>query len=185
MEMEFFVESGTDEEWHEYWLEQRWNWYLDLGIREENLRRYEHPKEKLSHYSKRTVDIEYNYPFAGWSELEGVANRTDYDLKQHAEHSGENLEYIDQATNRRYYPYVIEPAVGPDRVMLAFLRDARTAPAANRWEANPRPRQHHAPAPREHLHTRGGERRGAIRPQAPPPHRADEGSRLPPLQEGA
>src|SRR4028119_1166181 len=131
MEMEFFVESGTDEEWHEYWLEQRWNWYLDLGIREENLRRYEHPKEKLSHYSKRTVDIEYNYPFAGWSELEGVANRTDYDLKQHAEHSGENLEYIDQATNKRYYPYVIEPAVGPDRIMLAFLMDAYTEEEIN------------------------------------------------------
>jgi len=131
MEMEFFVEPGTDEEWHEYWLDQRWNWYLDLGIREENLRRYEHPKEKLSHYSKRTVDIEYNYPFAGWSELEGVANRTDYDLKQHAEHSGENLEYIDQATNNRYYPYVIEPAVGPDRIMLAFLMDAYTEEEVN------------------------------------------------------
>ncbi len=131
MEMEFFVEPGTDEEWHEYWIEQRWNWYLNLGIREENLRRYEHPKEKLSHYSKRTVDIEYNYPFAGWSELEGVANRTDYDLKQHAEHSGENLEYIDQATNNRYYPYVIEPAVGPDRIMLAFLMDAYTEEEVN------------------------------------------------------
>ncbi|CAA9475293.1 MAG: Glycyl-tRNA synthetase [uncultured Rubrobacteraceae bacterium] len=131
MEMEFFVEPGTDEEWHEYWLEQRWNWYLNLGIREENLRRYEHPKEKLSHYSKRTVDIEYNYPFAGWSELEGVANRTDYDLKQHAEHSGENLEYIDQTTNKRYYPYVIEPAVGPDRIMLAFLMDAYTEEEVN------------------------------------------------------
>jgi glycyl-tRNA synthetase len=131
MEMEFFVEPGTDEEWHEYWIEQRWNWYLDLAIKEENLRRYEHPKEKLSHYSKRTVDIEYNYPFAGWSELEGVANRTDYDLKQHAEHSGENLEYIDQATNKRYYPYVIEPAVGPDRIMLAFLMDAYTEEEIN------------------------------------------------------
>ena len=131
MEMEFFVEPGTDEEWHEYWLDQRWNWYLNLGIREENLRRYEHPKEKLSHYSKRTVDIEYNYPFAGWSELEGVANRTDYDLRQHAEHSGENLEYIDQATNTRYYPYVIEPAVGPDRIMLAFLMDAYTEEEVN------------------------------------------------------
>jgi len=131
MEMEFFVEPGTDEEWHEYWLDQRWNWYLNLGIREENLRRYEHPKEKLSHYSKRTVDIEYNYPFAGWSELEGVANRTDYDLKQHAEHSGENLEYIDQATNNRYFPYVIEPAVGPDRIMLAFLMDAYTEEEVN------------------------------------------------------
>ncbi len=131
MEMEFFCEPGTDEEWHEYWIEQRWNWYLGLGIREENLRRYEHPQEKLSHYSKRTVDIEYNYPFAGWSELEGVANRTDYDLKQHAAHSGENLEYIDQATNNRYVPYVIEPAVGPDRIMLALLMDAYTEEEVN------------------------------------------------------
>jgi glycyl-tRNA synthetase len=131
MEMEFFVEPGTDEEWHEYWIEERWNWYLNLGLREENLRRYEHPKEKLSHYSKRTVDIEYDYASIGWSELEGIANRTDYDLKQHAEFSGENLEYIDQATNNRYVPYVIEPAVGPDRIMLAFLVDAYTEEEVN------------------------------------------------------
>ncbi len=124
MEMEFFVEPGTDEEWHEYWLEQRWNWYTSLGINPENIRFYEHPEEKLSHYAKRTVDIEYNFPFRGWSELEGIANRTDYDLKQHAEFSGENLEYFDQATNKRYTPYVIEPAAGPDRIMLAFLVDA-------------------------------------------------------------
>jgi glycyl-tRNA synthetase len=126
MEMEFFVEPGTDEEWHEFWIEERWNWYTSLGLDPENLRRFEHPKEKLSHYSKRTVDIEYNFPFRGWSELEGIANRTDYDLKQHAEHSGENLEYFDQASNERYYPYVIEPAAGPDRIMLAFLVDAYT-----------------------------------------------------------
>ena len=126
MEMEFFVEPGTDEEWHEYWIEERFNWYLDLGLKAENLRRYEHPQEKLSHYAKRTVDIEYDYASVGWSELEGIANRTDYDLKQHAEYSGENLEYFDQATNNRYVPYVIEPAVGPDRIMLAFLVDAYT-----------------------------------------------------------
>ncbi|MBA3424764.1 MAG: glycine--tRNA ligase [Rubrobacter sp.] len=131
MEMEFFVEPGTDEEWHEYWIEQRWYWYLNLGLKAENLRRYEHPKEKLSHYSKRTVDIEYNYPFAGWSELEGIANRTDFDLKQHAKFSGENLEYIDQATNNRYFPYVIEPAGGADRMMLAFLVDAYTEEEVN------------------------------------------------------
>jgi glycyl-tRNA synthetase len=126
MEMEFFVEPGTDEAWHEYWIEERWNWYTNLGLKEENLRRYEHPKEKLSHYSKRTVDLEYNYASVGWSELEGIANRTDYDLKQHAAYSGENLEYFDQATGERYIPYVIEPAVGPDRIMLAFLVDAYT-----------------------------------------------------------
>jgi glycyl-tRNA synthetase len=131
MEMEFFVEPGTDEEWHEFWIEERWNWYTSLGLDPENLRRFEHPKEKLSHYSKRTVDIEYNFPFRGWSELEGIANRTDYDLKQHAEHSGENLEYFDQASNERYYPYVIEPAAGPDRIMLAFLVDAYTEEEVN------------------------------------------------------
>jgi len=131
MEMEFFVEPGTDEEWHEYWIEERFNWYLKLGLKEENLRRYEHPKEKLSHYAKRTVDIEYDYASVGWSELEGIANRTDYDLKQHGECSGEKLEYIDQATNNRYIPYVIEPAVGPDRIMLAFLVDAYTEEGVN------------------------------------------------------
>ena len=131
MEMEFFVEPGTDEEWHEYWIEERFNWYLDLGLKEENLRRYEHPEEKLSHYAKRTVDIEYDYASVGWSELEGIANRTDYDLKQHARYSGEKLEYIDQATNNRYVPYVIEPAVGPDRILLAFLVDAYTEEEVN------------------------------------------------------
>jgi glycyl-tRNA synthetase len=126
MEMEFFVEPGTDEAWHEYWIDERWNWYTNLGLKEDNLRRYEHPKEKLSHYSKRTVDLEYNYASVGWSELEGIANRTDFDLKQHAAYSGENLEYFDQATGERYVPYIIEPAVGPDRIMLAFLVDAYT-----------------------------------------------------------
>ncbi len=124
MEMEFFVEPGTDAEWHDYWLEERWKWYLDLGMNPENLRFYEHPQEKLSHYSKRTVDVEYNFPFRGWSELEGIANRTDFDLKQHAAFSGENLTYFDQAKNESYVPYVIEPAAGPDRIMLAFLVDA-------------------------------------------------------------
>ena len=131
MEMEFFVEPGTDEGWHEYWIEERFNWYLNLGLREENLRRYEHPEEKLSHYAKRTVDIEYDYASVGWSELEGIANRTDYDLKQHAQYSGENLEYFEQATGARYVPYVIEPAVGPDRIMLAFLVDAYTEEEVN------------------------------------------------------
>ncbi len=126
MEMEFFVPPGTDEEWHDYWLQQRWDWYVDLGIRTENLRRYEHPKEKLSHYSKRTVDIEYRFLFGGveFSELEGVANRSDFDLRTHAEHSGANLTYLDPDTNERYVPYVIEPAAGLTRAVLAFLMDA-------------------------------------------------------------
>ncbi len=126
MEMEFFVEPGTDEEWHEHWIEERMSWYTNLGLTPENLRLYEHPEEKLSHYSKRTVDVEYNFPFAGWSELEGIANRTDYDLKQHAEFSGENLAYFDQAKNENYMPYVVEPAGGVDRMALAFLVDAYT-----------------------------------------------------------
>jgi len=124
MEMEFFVEPGTDEEWHEAWIRERWDWYTSLGIDPQNLRLYEHPAEKLSHYSKRTVDIEYDFPFAGWSELEGVANRTDYDLSRHAEFSGQKLEYIDQATGNRFVPYVVEPAAGADRVALAFIVDA-------------------------------------------------------------
>ncbi|WP_250506264.1 glycine--tRNA ligase [Bowdeniella massiliensis] len=126
MEMEFFVKPGTDEEWHEYWIEQRINWYTDLGIKRENLRLYEHPKEKLSHYSKRTVDIEYTFGFAGskWGELEGIANRTDYDLKTHQEASGQNLSYFEQATGERFIPYVIEPAAGLTRSLMAFLVEA-------------------------------------------------------------
>ncbi len=126
MEMEFFVEPGTDEKWHEYWIEQRRNWYLDLGMDPDNLRLFEHPKDKLSHYSKRTVDIEYRFGFQGseWGELEGVANRTDFDLKTHSEHSGTELSYFDQTKNERWTPYVIEPAVGLTRSMMAFLVDA-------------------------------------------------------------
>ncbi len=126
MEMEFFVEPGTDEEWHDYWLEQRWNWYVDLGMNPENMRFFEHPKEKLSHYSKRTVDIEYRFTFAGseWSELEGVANRTDFDLTTHGKHSGTDLSYFDQDKNERWVPYVIEPAAGLNRAVFAFLLDA-------------------------------------------------------------
>jgi glycyl-tRNA synthetase len=126
MEMEFFVPPGSDEEWHEYWLTQRMDWYVDLGINPENLRLYEHPAEKLSHYSKRTVDIEYRFEFAGstWAELEGVANRTDFDLKTHSEHSGTDLSYFDQASGERWVPYVIEPAAGLTRAVLAFLLDS-------------------------------------------------------------
>ena len=126
MEMEFFVKPGEDETWHEYWIENRFNWYVDLGINPENLRLYEHPKEKLSHYSKRTVDIEYAFGFTGskWGELEGVANRTDYDLKTHSEASGEDLSYYDQQNEERWIPYCIEPAAGLGRAMMAFLIDA-------------------------------------------------------------
>jgi glycyl-tRNA synthetase len=128
MEMEFFVEPGTDAKWHEYWLEERWNWYLDLGINPDNLRFFEHPKEKLSHYSTRTVDIEYKFGFGGseFAELEGVANRTDFDLKTHSKHSGTDLTYFDQEKNERWTPYVIEPAAGLTRAVLAFLLDAYT-----------------------------------------------------------
>ncbi|HTI24290.1 MAG TPA: glycine--tRNA ligase [Kutzneria sp.] len=128
MEMEFFVEPGSDEEWHQYWIDERLRWYTDLGVHRDNLRLYEHPKEKLSHYSKRTVDIEYRFFFAGqeWGELEGIANRTDFDLTTHANHSGVDLSYFDQATNSRYRPFVIEPAAGVGRPMMAFLLDAYT-----------------------------------------------------------
>ncbi len=126
MEMEFFVVPGTDEEWHEYWLQERWNWYVDLGLDPENMRFYEHAQEKLSHYSKRTVDIEYRFRFAGteFAELEGIANRTDFDLKSHGEHSGTDLSYYDQEKEERWVPYVIEPAAGLTRAVLAFLLDA-------------------------------------------------------------
>jgi glycyl-tRNA synthetase len=124
MEMEFFVEPGTDEEWHEFWIGERMRWWTDLGLREENLRTREHDADELSHYSKRTVDIEYRFPFTDWGELEGVANRTDFDLKVHQEASGEDLTYFDQEKERRYHPYVIEPAAGVDRAVLAFLLDA-------------------------------------------------------------
>jgi len=128
MEMEFFVEPGTDEQWHEYWLEQRLGWYTGLGIDKDNLRFFEHPKEKLSHYAKRTVDIEYRFRFAGseWGELEGIANRTDFDLKTHSAHSGADLTYFDQEKGERWTPYVIEPAAGVGRPMMAFLVDAYT-----------------------------------------------------------
>jgi glycyl-tRNA synthetase len=128
MEMEYFVEPGTDEKWHDYWLQERWNWYVELGIDPDNLRYYEHPSEKRSHYSTRTVDIEYRFRFGGteFAELEGIANRTDYDLSTHTKHSGVDLSYFDQATGTRYTPYVIEPAAGLTRAVLAFLLDAYT-----------------------------------------------------------
>lgn len=126
MEMEFFVKPGEDETWHEYWIQERYNWYVNLGIDPENLRLFEHPKEKLSHYSKRTVDIEYRFGFQGgeFGELEGVANRTDYDLRTHSEHSGVDLSFFDPVEEKRWTPYVIEPAAGLTRSLMAFLVDA-------------------------------------------------------------
>ncbi len=126
MEMEFFVKPGEDEHWHQHWIDARTDWYVDLGISRDNLRHYEHPQEKLSHYSKRTVDIEYRFRFAGseWGELEGIANRTDFDLGTHSKHSGQDLSYFDQANNERYTPYVIEPAAGLSRSLMTFLVEA-------------------------------------------------------------
>lgn len=136
MELEFFVEPGSDEQWHQYWIDARMDWYRGLGIRDENLRLREHGPDEMSHYAKRTVDIEYFFPDAsmGWSELEGIANRTDFDLKAHEAGSGQDLRYYDQVADKRYHPYVIEPAAGATRATLAFLYDAyrvETAPDAD------------------------------------------------------
>jgi glycyl-tRNA synthetase len=147
MELEFFCKPGSDEEWFRYWVEERKKWYLGLGMNPEKLRFREHEKEKLSHYSKATTDVEYLFPF-GWGELEGIANRTDYDLRQHqigmrsvgkwrgeelqdfelvaedAEYGSGKLSYFDDEEKRRYIPFVIEPSAGADRATLAFLCDA-------------------------------------------------------------
>jgi len=124
MEMEFFVRPGDDERWFDYWRQERRRWYTEvLGIRPERLRFFDHPKEALSHYSKQTTDIEYEFPF-GWGELEGVADRTDFDLRVHQEHSGEDLTYLDPETNERYLPWVIEPAVSLERIFITCLIDA-------------------------------------------------------------
>ena len=128
MEMEFFVKPGTDEEWHQRWIDARLDWHLGLGISQDNLRLYEHPKEKLSHYSKRTVDIEYKFDFPGseWGELEGIANRTDFDLTTHGKASGQDMSYLDPESGERYVPYVVEPALGVDRTLLVHLLDGYT-----------------------------------------------------------
>jgi glycyl-tRNA synthetase len=151
MEMEFFVEPGTDEQWHDYWLDERMRWFLDLGMSAERIRLREHDEEELSHYAKRTFDIEYDFPGMGWSELEGIANRTDYDLKAHAAYSGEELSYFDQETDTRFVPFVIEPALGVERAALAFLIDAYTeeeAPtAAGKMEKRAVLKLHHRLAP--------------------------------------
>jgi glycyl-tRNA synthetase len=123
MELEYFVKPGTDEQAHQYWIDERFDWYLRLGMRPEKLRLREHGAEELSHYSKRTVDIEYEFPW-GWAELEGIANRGDFDLSRHAKFSGQDLSYFDQESGERYVPAVIEPSAGADRGLLAFLVDA-------------------------------------------------------------
>src|SRR5205823_8930611 len=123
MEMEYFVEPGTDEKWFEYWIDERFRWYRDLGIRSEKLRIRPHEPDELAHYAKAASDVEYEFPF-GWSELEGIANRTDFDLQQHQRFSGQDLTYYDQEHDRRYLPFVVEPAAGVDRALLAFLVDA-------------------------------------------------------------
>jgi glycyl-tRNA synthetase len=123
MEMEFFVPPDQAQQWHQHWLDERMNWYVRLGIDRDHLRLRPHDADELSHYSSATSDIEYLYPI-GWSELEGIANRGDFDLTQHAEHSGEKLEYVDPQTKERYIPHVIEPAAGVGRTILALLCDA-------------------------------------------------------------
>ncbi len=123
MELEFFCKPDTDLEWFNYWKDACKNWLLALGIREENIKMRDHDPEELSHYSKATTDIEFMFPF-GWGELWGIADRTNFDLKQHMDHSGKSLEYFDPETNEKYIPYVVEPSLGADRVTLAFLCDA-------------------------------------------------------------
>jgi glycyl-tRNA synthetase len=123
MEIEYFCRPGTDEKVHQEWIDARFQWYQTYGIRKENLKLREHAKTELAHYAKRCVDVEYNFPM-GWSELEGIASRTDYDLKQHSKFSGKQLTYFDEETKEHITPYVVEPAAGADRAALAFLVDA-------------------------------------------------------------
>ena len=123
MEMEFFCEPGTDDEWHRYWIDYSFNWFAGLGLRSDKLRVREHGADELPHYSKASADIEFLFPW-GWGELETISNRTDYDLGAHIAKSGRDLSYNDQPNNRRYVPYVVEPAMGADRSALAFIVDA-------------------------------------------------------------
>jgi glycyl-tRNA synthetase len=123
MEVEYFVKPGTDEQWFQHWVEARFNWYINLGIKKDNLRLRQHAKDELAHYARDCYDVEYLFPI-GWSELEGIANRTDFDLKQHAKFSGKDLSYFDEDTKERFVPYVIEPSAGVDRSVLAFLADS-------------------------------------------------------------
>jgi glycyl-tRNA synthetase len=123
MEFEYFVKPGTENEWFQYWVNERYAWYQKLGVKKDNLKLHHKQKDELAHYAAAGADIEYNFPW-GWAELEGLANRTDYDLKQHAAASGKSMEYFDDETKEHYIPYIVEPSVGADRAILAFLCDA-------------------------------------------------------------
>ncbi|MEX2237250.1 MAG: glycine--tRNA ligase [Dehalococcoidia bacterium] len=125
MEMEYFIKPGTEDHWYDYWRQERMDWYVRFGVRRENLRFYEYPPEERAHYSAGTTDIEYLWPM-GWSELEGIASRTDFDLKAHAAYSGKSISYFDDEAQEHYVPYVVEPAVGVDRVFLVMLLDTYT-----------------------------------------------------------
>jgi len=130
MELEYFVKPGTEKKWHTYWQKERLNWFLGLGIKKENIKLIQLPQEELAHYSKGTSELHYNWPFMGWGELEGIASRGDYDLKQHMKLSGKDLSYFDEEEKEKYLPYVIEPSVGVGRAMLAFIIDAYAEDAA-------------------------------------------------------
>jgi glycyl-tRNA synthetase len=123
MEIEYFVHPQDADRALEEWIQSRYNWYLALGMKSENLRKRQHGKDELAHYAHACMDIEYNFPF-GWAELEGIANRSDFDLKQHAQYSGKDLQYFDDSKKEKFYPYIIEPSGGVDRAVLAFLIDA-------------------------------------------------------------
>jgi len=123
MEMQYFVKPGEDDKWFEYWREQRMRWFVDLGLRKEKLRWQQHEKGKLAHYAKEAYDIEYEFPF-GWGEIEGIHNRTDYDLSRHAQFSGKGLQYFDDETKEKFIPYIIETSAGASRSLMAFLIDA-------------------------------------------------------------
>ena len=146
MELEFFCAPGTDLEWYEYWKAYCKNFLLSLGMAEEHIKMREHAKEELSHYSRGTTDIEFLFPF-GWGELWGIADRTDYDLKAHANHSGTNFEYLDPVTNEKYVPYCVEPSLGADRVTLAFLCEAYDEEALEGGDVRTVLRMHPALAP--------------------------------------
>lgn len=146
MELEFFCEPGTDIEWFNYWKDYCWKFLLNLGMKEESLRFRDHSQDELSFYSNATSDVEFLFPF-GWGELWGIADRTDYDLKQHMEHSGQDLTYLDPTTNKKYVPYVIEPSLGADRVALAFLVDAYDEEELDNGDARTVLRLHPALAP--------------------------------------